>query len=189
MSISTRKGDTGSTDMLFGQRVMKSHPRVAALGHVDELNAALGLLRIHAQRPETHEVASQAQLWLIGLMGELATPVGGEAQYAAKHTQQVTSEQVAFLDTWVERLEREGDFKFTGWVLPGAAGIPGGAYADAARTVCRRAERGLIELDATGDELPNEEPVKFLNRLSDTLWLLARWEENAVRPSNKEPSP
>jgi cob(I)alamin adenosyltransferase len=62
---------------------------VLALGEVDELNAALGLLRLHASCPETQEVAAQVQLWLIGLMGELATPVGGEEHYQDTHTQQV----------------------------------------------------------------------------------------------------
>jgi cob(I)alamin adenosyltransferase len=180
MSISTRKGDGGSTDLLFGQRVKKNHPRVEALGHVDELNASLGLLRIHSRRQETTEIIAQAQLWLIGLMGEIATPIGNEERYEATHPQQVTAGHVVHLDHWVEKLEREGDFKFTDWVLPGAAGLAGGAYADYARTVCRRAERALIDLDATGDELPSNEPVKFLNRLSDVLWLLARWEEKPV---------
>ena len=62
-------------------------------------------------------------------------------------------------------------------IWPGAAGVPGGAYADFARTVCRRAERAIVDLQSSGDELPNPEAVRFLNRLSDTLWLLARWEE------------
>ena len=177
MSISTRKGDHGSTDMLFGQRVLKHHPRIQALGEVDELNAALGLLRIHAGTPETREVAAQVQLWLIGLMGELATPAGGEEKYGRTHTQQVTPEQVASLDGWVAKIEREGQFKFAGWVLPGGAGVAGGAYADFARTVCRRAERSVMSLVSTADELTNAEPVRFLNRLSDVLWLLARWEE------------
>ena len=177
MSISTRKGDQGTTDLLFGSRVPKNHPRIVALGDVDELNAALGLLRIHAGTAETKEVAAKVQLWLIGLMGEVATPVGGEAKYERTHTQQVTAEQVIYLDGWVEKLEREGQFKFKGWVLPGGEGVPGGAYADFARTVCRRAERSVYDLASSGDGLPNEQPVKFLNRLSDVLWLLARWEE------------
>jgi cob(I)alamin adenosyltransferase len=181
MSISTRKGDAGSTDLLFGQRVLKSHPRVIALGDVDELNAALGLVRLHAQKPETKAVAEQVQQWLIGLMGQLATPVGGEERYEETHSQRIATEQVSYLDGWVEKLEREGQFKFTGWVLPGAAGSPGGAFADAARTICRRAERAIIALDSTGDELESEEPLRFLNRLSDVLWLLARWEEKPQR--------
>jgi cob(I)alamin adenosyltransferase len=180
MSITTRKGDHGTTDLLFGQRVPKHHPRIQALGEVDELNAALGLLRIHARTAESGTVAAQVQLWLIGLMGELATPAGGEEKYGLTHTQQVTTDQVIWLDGWVKKLEREGNFKFAGWVLPGGIGVAGGAYADFARTVCRRAERSLMSLVATADELPNVEPLRFLNRLSDVLWLLARWEEKAV---------
>lgn len=185
MSISTRKGDQGSTDLLFGTRVTKNHPSIVALGDVDELNAALGLLRIHAGTPEVKEVAAQVQLWLIGLMGEVATPAGGEAKYGRTHTQQVTPEQVSYLDGWVEKLEREGQFKFKGWVLPGGEGMAGGAYADFARTVCRRAERSVYALASSGDALPNEEPVKFLNRLSDVLWLLARWEEKRANLRNQ----
>ena len=177
MSISTRKGDQGTTDLLFGSRVPKNHPRIVALGDIDELNSALGLLRIHAGTDAAKEVAEQVQLWLIGLMGEVATPVGGEEAYGRTHTQQVTPNQVEYLDGWVEKLEREGQFKFKGWVLPGGEGIIGGAYADFARTVCRRAERSVLDLASTGQALPNELPVKFLNRLSDVLWLLARWEE------------
>ena len=177
MSISTRKGDLGTTDLLFGTRVPKNHPRIVALGDVDELNAALGLLRIHAGTEAAKELAAQVQLWLIGLMGEIATPQGNEETYERTHTQQVTPDQVAYLDGWVEKLEREGQFKFKGWVLPGGEGVAGGAYADFARTICRRAERSVYDLASSGDALPNEQPVKFLNRLSDVLWLLARWEE------------
>lgn len=183
MSISTRKGDDGTTDLLFGKRVAKNHPRVEALGEVDELNAALGLLRVHALTAEVGEVVAQVQLWLIGLMGELATPPGGEEKYGRTHTQQVTPDQLSYLDGWVEQLEREGQFKFKGWVLPGGQGSVGGAYADFARTVCRRAERSVYALTGTEEDLPNSVPVKFLNRLSDVLWLLARWEERGtVKP-------
>jgi cob(I)alamin adenosyltransferase len=183
MSISTRKGDSGHTDLLFGQRVAKHHPRIAALGDVDELNAALGLLRVHAATPEAEDVARTCQEHLIGLMGELATPVGGEARYQETHPQQLKAEHVAWLDGWVEKLEREGAFVFRGWVLPGAARHAGGAQADFARTVCRRAERAILALDATGDALPNADVVRFLNRLSDVLWLLARWEEKFGVPA------
>lgn len=177
MSISTRKGDSGQTDLLFGQRVAKNHPRITALGDVDELNAALGLLRVHAATPESEDLAHTCQEHLIGLMGELATPTGGEARYQETHPQQLKPDHVTWLDGWVEKLEREGAFVFRGWVLPGAAKHAGGAHADFARTVCRRAERSIIDLAATGDDLPNEAVVRFLNRLSDVLWLLARWEE------------
>ena len=180
MSISTRKGDSGQTDLLFGQRVPKNHPRIVALGAVDELNAALGLLRTHSGMAESVEVAHRTQELLIGLMGELATPAGGEEHYKQSHPQQIKSDHVIWLDQWVERLEREGQFKFKGWVFPGAKGVAGGAYADFARTICRRAESCVVDLSLSGNGLPNEEVVRFLNRLSDVLWLLARWEERHV---------
>lgn len=177
MSITTRKGDDGSTDLLFGVRAAKSHPRVHALGAVDELNAALGLLRITAVKSETRELIPQVQRWLIGLMGELATPPGLEERYAATHKETIGAGQVAHLDELAAKLEAGGAMQFKGWALPGEAGVLSGAHADLARVACRRAERNVIDLDDTPEAVPNREVARFLNRLSDVLWLLARWEE------------
>lgn len=177
MSITTRKGDEGQTDLLFGCRIPKSHPRVHALGAVDELNAALGPLRISASREETRKIIPQVQRWLITLMGELATPPGNEARFANTHCERITANHVDQMDEWGEQLEAGGALKFKGWALPGEAGVMSGAHADLARVACRRAERIVIDLEGTQDGLPNPEIVRFLNRLSDVLWLLARWEE------------
>lgn len=180
-SITTRRGDTGETDLLFGQRVAKSHPRIHALGDIDELNAALGWVRVYATTAQARALAEQTQLQLIHLMGELATPVGREQRYDQTHPQQqLSATEVQKLDALVEQLEREGDFKFKGWVLPGAKGSAAGAACDMARTVCRRAERSVLAMLGTADELPNPEVVRYLNRLSDVLWLLARWEERDI---------
>lgn len=179
MSITTRKGDQGQTDLLFGCRLSKSHPRVHALGVVDELNAALGPLRVAALREETQAIVPQVQRWLIELMGELATPPGQEQRYAEKHPDRISSTQVTWLDEWVARLEAGGALKFKGWALPGEASSMTGAYADLARVACRRAERHVIDLQGGPDEVPNREIVRLLNRLADVLWLLARWEEQA----------
>lgn len=176
MSIATRKGDQGETDLLFGCRLSKSHPRVHALGAVDELNAALGPLRIAALKAETREVVEKVQPLLIALMGELATPPGLEARYAATH-KPFESAYVLWLDEWVARLEAGGALQFKGWALPGEAGVMTGVYADVARTVCRRAERLVVDLAGTEQAVPNAEVIRFLNRLADVLWLLARWEE------------
>lgn len=176
MSIATRKGDQGETDLLFGCRLSKSHPRVHALGAVDELNAALGPLSIAALKAETREVVEKVQPLLIALMGELATPPGLEARYAATH-KPFESAHVLWLDEWVARLEAGGALQFKGWALPGEAGVMTGAYADVARTVCRRAERLVVDLAGTEQAVPNAEVIRFLNRLADVLWLLARWEE------------
>lgn len=176
MSIATWRGDQGETDLLFGRRTPKSHPRIHALGAVDELNAALGPLRVSARRDETREIVAQVQPWLITLMGELATPPGEEARYAATHPV-FDAAKTAWLDIWVERLEAGGALQFKGWALPGEAGVLSGAFADVARTACRRAERAVADLAGTAEALPNAEPGRFLNRLADVLWLLARWEE------------
>ncbi len=178
MSIATRKGDQGQTDLLFGCRLAKSHPRVHALGSVDELNAALGPLRVAALREETKQIVAPVQRLLITLMGELATPPGEEHRHAQKHVG-ITSQDVAMLDEWVATLEAGGALKIQGWALPGEAGVMTGAYADLARVACRRAERCVIDLQGTADEVPNTEIIRFLNRLADVLWLLARWEEQA----------
>jgi cob(I)alamin adenosyltransferase len=176
MSIATRRGDEGETDLLFGCRLSKSHPRVHALGAVDELNAALGPLRISALRKETQDIVSTVQPWLITLMGELATPPGLEAKYAETHAPFDVA-KVAYLDEHVAALEAGGALQFKGWALPGEAGVMSGAYADLARVACRRAERHVVDLIGTDQEVPNHEVMRFLNRLADVLWLLARWEE------------
>jgi cob(I)alamin adenosyltransferase len=180
MSISTRKGDDGGTDLLFGCRIQKSHPRIHALGAVDELNAALGVLRVASLREEVREFVGKVQRQLIGLMGELATPPGMESRYAETHQDLITMAEVERLDEWVSRLEKDGCLQFKGWALPGEAGVMSGAHADVARTVCRRAERVVIDLDETAERVPNREIVRYLNRLSDVLWLMARWEERAA---------
>jgi cob(I)alamin adenosyltransferase len=180
MSIATRKGDTGETDLLFGSRCPKSHPRVHALGAVDELNASLGPLRVTATRAETRQIVPQVQRWLIGLMGELATPPGHEDRYHETHSQPIDDSHVGWIDEWVAKLEAGGAMKFEGWALPGEAGSITGAYSDLARTMCRRAERFVIDLDGTDDHVPNRDIIRFINRLSDLLWLLARWEEKTA---------
>lgn len=177
MSITTRRGDSGETDLLFGCRVKKSYPRIDAIGCVDELNAALGLVRVTGKTDYATREVHKIQLTLIALMGELATPPGEEERYAASHPQRVNADSVDYLDALVSDLEMAGALKFQGWALPGAAGSLGGAHADVARTVCRRAERCVVLLEGTPEAVPNADIVRYLNRLSDVLWLVARLEE------------
>jgi cob(I)alamin adenosyltransferase len=176
MSITTRRGDQGKTDLLFGHCVLKSHPRIHALGAVDELNAALGLVRVTAQKDIVNSNVPRFQQELIGLMGELATPPGQEAHYEKSHSQRIDTACVERLDDLVKTMEAQGALQFKGWALPGEAGVLGAAHCDVARTVCRRAERAVLDLHATPDEVPNKEVVRYLNRLSDVLWLMARLE-------------
>lgn len=179
MSITTRKGDEGDTDLLYGQRAAKSHPRIHALGAVDELNAALGPLRVSALKQETQEFLPRVQRRLIELMGELATPAGLEERYAQAHPDRIGGPDLVWLDELVAALEAGGAMQFKGWALPGEAGVMSGAHADLARVAARRAERAVVDLNGTPEEVPNREVLRFLNRLSDVLWLLARWEERA----------
>jgi cob(I)alamin adenosyltransferase len=180
MSITTRRGDQGSTDLLFGHCVLKNHPRIHALGAVDELNAALGLVRVTAQTGTVKENVPVFQMELIALMGELATPTGEEEHYRKTHPQHIGEDHVKKLDGLVETMEQQGALKFKGWALPGEAGKLGAAHCDVARTVCRRAERSVMDLHGTPDEAPNTEIVRYLNRLSDVLWLMARMEEKTA---------
>jgi cob(I)alamin adenosyltransferase len=180
MSITTRRGDTGETDLLFGCRVQKDYPRIDAIGCVDELNAALGVVRLTATGEVALREVPLMQKTLIALMGELATPPGQEARYAETHPQRVDATTVQHLDELVRKLEKAGALQFKGWALPGEAGSLSGAHCDVARTVCRRAERAVVGLNGTPEAVPNEEIVRYLNRLSDVLWLMARMEEKAV---------
>lgn len=179
MSITTRQGDDGATKLLFGNCVLKSHPRIHALGAVDELNAALGLIRVTAATELVRVHVPRFQMELIALMGELATPAGEEERYAATHPQRIDASCVARLDELVKTLEEGGALKFEGWALPGAGGSLGGAHCDLARTVCRRAERQVMDLHGSDQAVPNPEIVRYLNRLSDVLWLMARVEEGS----------
>jgi cob(I)alamin adenosyltransferase len=170
MSIATKTGDGGTTGLMYNRRVSKSDPRVEAYGTVDELNAALGLARAHAKTDFMASHLFQIQKSLVILMGELATAADDRDRYQKDGFEIVTSFMTAKLDALVAELEGE-KISFKGWATPGAT--VEAACLDVARTVCRRAERRAHELEGK-QMLPNHEILIFLNRLSDTLWLLAR---------------
>lgn len=173
MSIATRTGDQGTTGLMYNRRVPKCHPRVEACGSVDELNAALGLARAACPQPfiQSHLAALQKQL--VTLMGELATAVEDLPRYVRDGFPLMEPDLTAKLDALIAQLESEG-MTFSGWAVPGANA--GAAALDFARTVCRRAERRVCELHQN-QQLRNDEILAYLNRLSDVLWLLARWAE------------
>ena len=183
MSIATRRGDQGETDLLFGRRVAKTDSRIEACGALDELNAALGLVRTApGARKEVLEAVASFQADLVIVMGEVATKFADLERYLEKGFRKVDADMVATLDAKVEMLEGEFGVSFQKWAVPGAEGDPCGAALDFARTVCRRAERRVMEItdtDAGEDQgAINPELVKYVNRLSDVLWLLARLQED-----------
>jgi cob(I)alamin adenosyltransferase len=173
MSIVTKTGDQGTTALMYGRRVSKCHPRVEAYGTVDELNAALGLVRASAAHEfiRTHVLAIQQDLVI--LMGELATGVEDLPRYVQDGYTLVTSVLTHKLDALVKEIEAQS-ITFKGWATPGAT--INSAALDVARTVCRRAERRVCALQEA-DLLQNSEIIIYLNRLADLLWLMARWVE------------
>jgi cob(I)alamin adenosyltransferase len=174
MSITTRTGDDGTTGLMYNRRVTKCDPRIEACGSVDELNAAIGLARAHAA--SVSFVADNllvAQRELVILMGELATATEDLERYVQDGFELVTPARTARLDQLVTDIEAQ-KVSLQGWATPGATVLA--AALDLARATCRRAERRVYALRREG-ELRNHEIVVYLNRLSDALWLLARWVE------------
>lgn len=176
MSIITGRGDSGETDLMFSKRIAKTSLRVAALGAVDELNAALGLARAAGASAGMIELIDGIQQCLVGLMGQLATLPEDEAAYREKGYALLGQQDLDWVEESARELEKRG-VRFSGWARPGAEGCQARAGLDFARAVARRAEREILALHAAGEPVP--EVVRlFFNRLSDFLWILARSEES-----------
>ncbi|WP_416879296.1 cob(I)yrinic acid a,c-diamide adenosyltransferase [Litorimonas sp.] len=168
--IYTRTGDDGSTGLVDGSRLSKSALRVRAYGDVDETNAVIGLVRLHLENRPLDDMFSRIQNDLFDLGADLATPLPkkGEAdsEYALRIVESQTTRLEKELDSLNEDLEPLKSF-----VLPG--GTPPAAYLHQARTVCRRAERVCVALSEVDDVNPHA--IQYLNRLSDYLFVAARW--------------
>jgi cob(I)alamin adenosyltransferase len=179
MRIYTRTGDAGETSLFGGRRVPKNDPRVSAYGAIDELNAVLGVVRSGGLGTEIDAILERVQHHLFDLGAELATPPEAPAG-AAAHAPRVAP-------SWVEALERDIDrFEealppLREFILPG--GTPAAALLHLARTVARRAEREIVTLGA--QEPLNPDLLKYVNRLSDLLFVLARAANQAAgRPDS-----
>ena len=177
MSIATKTGDKGET---YGRRVGKSDHRVDAYGCVDELNSALGLARAVATNDFVRDQILTAQKELITVMGELATmPVDFE-RYRKDGFRFTNGAMVDRVTGVIDKIESSEKMKFKDWVLPGSSLET--AALDLARATCRRAERRVASL-AGGTKGFNAEILRYLNRLSDLCWLLARQIELKDAPS------
>jgi cob(I)alamin adenosyltransferase len=168
--IYTRTGDDGSTALGSGERRPKFDLRVAAYGTVDETNAAIGIARLHlASEPDVDAILSRVQNDLFDLGADLAVP---EKAGSSKERLRVADSQVERLEADIDRLNAELA-PLKSFVLPG--GAPAAAHLHLARTVCRRAERRVVELAARKDEPVGAAAVRYLNRLSDLLFVAARY--------------
>jgi cob(I)alamin adenosyltransferase len=173
VKIYTRKGDDGTTGLLYGGRVPKDSPQPTAYGTVDELQAVIGVARADADE-ELGEILLHLERDLWVLMGELATDASNRDKLAAGTTL-VTDEMVAHLETLIDQVSERFEPP-TEFVVPGESRVS--AQLDVARTVARRAER-----DALAAAVPGSAVVPYLNRLSDLLWTLARWQEGTSLPT------
>lgn len=173
MKLYTRTGDDGSSGLFGGDRVSKSHLRLAAYGTLDELNSIVGLLRLCATAPcAPQEVLQRIQHDLFVLGAMLATPAHRQELLGARMSRPTWG--LADMEADIDRLTALAP-PMTAFVLPG--GTPASAHAHLARTVCRRAEREVVAL--AHEEALNPAVVAYLNRLSDWLFALAR-AENAT---------
>lgn len=164
MKIYTKSGDGGETSLYGGQRVRKDVVRVETYGTVDECNAVLGVARTLIEDGETKAVLTRIQGELFEVGADLAT-----LQARGETVPRVRAEATARLEAEIDRFEEELP-PLRHFILPG--GSPGGAALHQARAICRRAERCLVTLEQT--EEINPEVERYLNRLSDHLFVLAR---------------
>ena len=172
--IYTRAGDAGSTRLASGATVSKSDLRVETYGAVDETNACLGLARVHTAGQPLDAILARLQNELFDLGADLATPAKPD---------EVEGSKLRILDSQVARLEAEIDAlnadlpPLASFVLPG--GTPAAAALHLARTVCRRAEREAVRLVEAGEPVSGP-ALKYLNRLSDLLFVAARHANDMV---------
>jgi cob(I)alamin adenosyltransferase len=168
VTIYTKKGDDGTTGLLYGGRVAKDAAAPTAYGEVDEAQAFLGVVRAQADRELAGIVLGlQRDLWVV--MAELATDIGNVAKLTegqSRATEAMVEALTTMIDEISDRFEPPTEF-----VVPGESEVA--AALDVARTVVRRAERAAV----TARRGPDSWVVPYLNRLSDLLWTLARWQE------------
>lgn len=170
--IYTRTGDDGTTALGSGERVPKNGPRVSAYGTVDETNAAIGVARLSTARaePEIDKMLGRIQNDLFDLGADLCVPDRGEKlEYEPLR---IVASQVERLEQDIDQLNAELE-PLRSFILPG--GTPAAAALHVARTVCRRAERLIVELAALDDEPVSDAAIQYMNRLSDFLFVAARY--------------
>jgi len=177
MKIYTKTGDKGDTALFSGGRVPKHHLRVESYGTIDELNSIVGVVRATQPSAQTDTWLEELQNQLFHLGADLATPMDAKADWIAR----VTAEQVEWLEETIDTMTEQLD-PLSNFILPG--GTMAGAQLHVARTVCRRAER-IVSALQEAEEI-NTFSLIYINRLSDWLFTLARYEnKQAGEPESK----
>ncbi len=185
MKIYTRKGDDGTTGLLYGGRVAKTSPVIEANGAVDEAQAALGAVRAEVARgSELDAVLVGVERELYVVMAEMATAPANRSKLTAG-TSLVTAPMVAAIEERIDALS--GRFApITDFVIPGHDRVA--ALLDVARTVVRRAERRVVAAQV-GDGWAESLVASYLNRLSDLVWTMARWQEQGDSLLSRQATP
>lgn len=168
--IYTRTGDKGKTGLFDGSRVEKDDLRVETYGTVDELTSVLSLARLAVDEPTLQEELREIQRFLFIVGADLATPPSKEGERSGKEVRRVAEEDVARLETLIDRYWEQVD-PMDQFIVPGET--PAAAHLHVARTVCRRAERLCVRLAREGPV--GAEVVRYLNRLSDLLFTWGRF--------------
>lgn len=172
--IYTRTGDAGLTALGSGERVPKNSARIAAYGTVDEVNAVIGVARLQVREahPPVDAMLARIQNDLFDLGADLTMPERGETAQRSRAPLRVTDAQIKRLEDEIDTLNGELQ-PLRSFVLPG--GSPAAAALHVARTVCRRAERAIVELAQLPDEPVSAPALKYINRLSDLLFVASRY--------------
>ncbi len=166
MKIYTKTGDDGTTGLFGGERVFKDALRIEAYGTVDELNSVLGIVRNHNDDEKLSTILNAIQNSLFEVGADLATPMSIKNDYIKR----LQVSEVEQIEQWIDELDDKLP-ELTNFILPG--GSPSSAYLHLARNVCRRAERCTISLSK--EEPIGKVVIQYLNRLSDLLFVLARY--------------
>jgi cob(I)alamin adenosyltransferase len=182
MKIYTKTGDDGSTGLFGGRRVAKTHPRVAAYGAVDELNAALGVAIAAGGPPALLALLTTFQVELFVLGADLATP--HENRTVPSYLPRIEEARVDALEAHIDEHEKALT-PLHNFILPGGTLLA--AHLHAARTICRRAERAAVSLAEQEDI--GLLPVRYLNRLGDLLFVLARFANHSAGVPDVEWAP
>jgi len=173
MRIATKSGDKGKTGRLYGTRVSKASAVMHAVGDIDELNAAIGLLKAELVKYKAYRsFIAEIQHKLTLFMGEIAAESDKRAEYVEKYDH-IKDTDLEALDTKVDELQDNPDLDQQGWVLYGETKL--GSLSDFAAKVCRRSERAFLSAMAAENAEARPVLLKYINRLSDFLHLLARY--------------
>lgn len=179
MKIYTKTGDKGETSLGSGKRLLKNSSRVVAYGDIDELNAALGVCRAQNEDKFLEEIFRQIQKDLMVVGADLASPVN--KKIGGRAVPRIQPSYVKRLEDWIDTIDGVVE-PLQNFILPGGTLLA--AHLHLARTICRRAERSLVIL--TQEEKISDQLVIYLNRLSDLLFMMARYANKlASRPEEK----